>query len=193
MISDDNSPEILDHDLNQYFPELLKFESIEETEKSVVYQKIKPEVERILNAVVQENFSDNNSKFQIPNSKSVSTVAWNIERGNIYEGIVDALKNHERLKDKDLYLLTELDYGMARSKNRFVARDLAKELKLNYAFAPVYIALQKGSGVEEFAEGENTVSIHGLALFSKYPLKNVHAIPLPNGKDKMWGKEKRLG
>ena len=193
MISDDNSPEILDHDLNRYFPELLKFESIEEAEKSVVYQKIKPEVERILNAVVQENFSDNNFKFQTSNSKSVSTVAWNIERGNIYEGIVDALKNHGELKDKDLYLLTELDYGMARSKNRFVAQDLARELKLNYAFAPVYIALQKGSGVEEFAEGENTVSIHGLSLFSKYPLKYVHAVDLPNGKDKMWGKEKRLG
>ncbi len=187
-----NSPAILDHDLNQYFPELLKFESIEETEKSEVYQKIKPTVERIMNAVVQEDFAED-SKFKISNSKFVSALAWNIERGNIYEGIVDALKNHEGLKDKDLYLLTELDYGMARSKNRFVAQDLARELKLNYAFAPVYIALQKGSGVEEFAEGENTISIHGLAMFSKYPLKNVHAVALPNGKDKMWGKEKRLG
>src|SRR6185369_15475445 len=53
-----NSPEILEHDLNRYFPELLKFESIEETEKSAVYQKIRPTVERILNAVVQEEFSD---------------------------------------------------------------------------------------------------------------------------------------
>ena len=63
----------------------------------------------------------------------------------------------------------------------------------NYAFAPVYVALQKGSGVESESEGENTKSIHGLALFSRWPMKNVHAIPLPNGKDKMWGKEKRLG
>ncbi|HVE55508.1 MAG TPA: endonuclease/exonuclease/phosphatase family protein [Pyrinomonadaceae bacterium] len=187
-----NSPKVLDHDLNQYFPELLKFESIEETEKSALYQKIKPTVERILNAVVQEEFSP---RFQVPSpkSKSVSALAWNIERGNIYEGIARALKNDERLKNKDVYLLTELDYGMARSGNRFVAQDLAKELKLNYAFAPVYIALQKGSGVEEFAEGENTRSIHGLAMFSRFPLKNVHAIDLPNGKDKMWGKEKRLG
>src|SRR5215216_5445494 len=52
-----NSPKILEHKLNQYFPELLKFESIEETEKSAVYQKIKADVERILNAVVQENFA----------------------------------------------------------------------------------------------------------------------------------------
>ena len=52
-----NSPDILDHDLNRHFPDLLKFESIEETEKSEVYRKIKPTVEKILNAVVQENFA----------------------------------------------------------------------------------------------------------------------------------------
>lgn len=184
-----SSPDILNHNLNQYFPELLKYESIEETEKSSVYRKIKLEVERILNAVVQENFAPKISE----KVDYVSALAWNIERGNRYAGIVDALENDSDLKNKDLLLLTELDYGMARSGNRFVARELARELKLNYAFAPVYIALQKGSGVEEFVEGENTNSLHGLALFSKYPIKNVHAVPLPNGKDKMLGKEKRLG
>jgi endonuclease/exonuclease/phosphatase family metal-dependent hydrolase len=187
------SPKVLEHDLNPYFPELLKFESIKETEKSAVYQKIKPTVERILNAVVQENFSDITDFATNDQPSAISAIAWNIERGNMFEGILDALRNHADLKDKDLYLLTELDYGMARSKNRFVARELAWELKLNYVFAPVYIALQKGSGVESEAKGENTNSIHGLAMFSKYPIKNVHAVPLPNGKDKMRGKEKRLG
>ncbi|HMS43843.1 MAG TPA: hypothetical protein PKE69_26675, partial [Pyrinomonadaceae bacterium] len=67
MIAEKNSPEILDHDLNQYFPELLKFNSIEETEKSAVYEKIKPTVERILNAVVLEDFSPK-SEFQSPKS-----------------------------------------------------------------------------------------------------------------------------
>jgi len=207
MISKSNSPEILDHDLNQYFPELLKFESIEETEKSEVYQRIKPTVEQILDAVLQENFADlgfenadfgfdslpENPKSQIPNPKFISALAWNIERGNRFAGIVDALQNHADLKDKDLLLLTELDYGMARSGNCFVAQELAKELKMNYAFAPVYIALQKGSGVEANAVGENTKSLHGLAMFSKFPMENVHAVALPNGKDKMFGKEKRLG
>jgi endonuclease/exonuclease/phosphatase family metal-dependent hydrolase len=82
---------------------------------------------------------------------------------------------------------------MARSGNRFVAKELAEALGMNFAFAPVYIALQKGSGVEAYIEGENTNSLHGLAMFSRHPMKNVHAIPLPNGKDKMWGKEKRIG
>ncbi len=185
------NPKVLEHDLNQYFPDLLEFESIHKAEKSEVYKKIAPKVLDILNAIVLENYAP-----EVPPNEtkdSISVAAWNIERGSYLKGIIDKLENHDDLKDKDLYLLTELDYGMARSDNRFVAREIAQKLKLNYAFAPVYIALQKGSGVESEVSGENKQSIHGLALFSKYPIKNVYAVPLPNGKDKMIGKEKRLG
>lgn len=189
--SSTNSAEILNHDLQKHFQELLKFESTPEMETSAIYAEIRPKVERILNAVVQENFSV--AEAIAPGSGIITALAWNIERGCIFQGIVDALRNHDGLKDKDVLLLTELDYGMARSGNRFVAQEIARQFQLNYAFAPVYIALQKGSGVEAEISGENTKSIHGLAMFSKYPIKNAHAIPLPNGKDKMWGKEKRLG
>lgn len=189
VVSSAQSLAVLDHELEKNFPELLEFDSTQRLEKSAVYKKIKPEVERILSAVVQENFAS--AGFQ--KKETASAAAWNVERGIQYDGILAALKTHPDLKDKDLLLLTELDYGMARSGNRFVARDLASELGLNYAFAPCYIALQKGSGVEAFVEGENTKSLHGLALFSRFPMSNVHAISLPNGKDKMLGKEKRLG
>ncbi len=182
-------PSVLDHDLNKHFPELLKFESTVEMQASDLYKQIRPDVERIMNAVVVESVTNE----QTDDADSIKVLAWNIERGIQFDGILDALKNHEQLKDKDLLILTELDHGMARSGNRFVAQEIARELGLNYAFAPVYIPLQKGSGVESDMEGENTVSIHGLAMFSRYPMKNVHAIPLPNGKDKMWGKEKRIG
>jgi len=202
---------ILDHDLNRHFPELLQFESTPEMEASELYKQIRPEVEKILNAVVvseppavaggltisYEDTARANPQLQphaaVGGSDKIRALAWNIERGNRFEGIIDALKNHEELNNKDLYILTELDYGMARSGNRFVAEEIANELNLNYAFAPVYIALQKGSGVESEMEGENTKSIHGLSMFSPWPMTNVHAVPLPNGKDKMWGKEKRLG
>ncbi len=198
-------PSILDHDLNRHFPALLKFESTSDMESSALYREIRPEVDRILNAVVCEDLSEpaavatsllaagRRPVATAPGSDKITALAWNIERGCIFDGIINALKNHEDLNHKDLLLLTELDYGMARSGNRFVAQEIAKKLKLNYAFAPVYIALQKGSGVESEMEGENTRSIHGLAMFSRFPMKNAHAIPLPNGKDKMWGKEKRLG
>ena len=116
-------PSVLDHDLARHFPELLKFESTTEMEASDLYTKIRPEVERIMNAVVVEQ---NNPKSKIQNPKWISALAWNIERGNIFEGIIDALKNHDQLKDKDVLLLTELDYGMARSGNRFIAREIAQ-------------------------------------------------------------------
>jgi endonuclease/exonuclease/phosphatase family metal-dependent hydrolase len=186
-----NPADVLQHELNKYFPELLKFESTPEMEASDLYQRIRPEIERILNAVVVSA-----PPATVPtrrDSDLIRALAWNIERGNQLDGILDKLKHHPQLKGKDLLLLEELDYGMARSGNRFVAKEIADALHMQYAFAPVYIALQKGSGVEEFAEGENTHSIHGLAMFSRYLVKNVHAIPLPNGKDKMWGKEKRIG
>lgn len=188
-VSKAHSPAVLDHHLEDFFPDLLKFDSTKEMEKSAVYQKIKPEVERILNAVVQENYAPETFE----KSPAVRALAWNIERGARFEGILETLQNHPDLKEKDLLLLTELDHGMARSGNRFVAQELARRLQLNYAFAPVYIALQKGSGVESSVEGENTKSLHGLAMFSRFPMSSVHAVPLPNGKDKMWGKEKRLG
>ncbi len=204
MTPTDNTTSPLDHHLEEYFPRLLHFQNTEEMEKSAIYQEIKEEVERVLTTVVQEDFAplppprplatapQTEVKFSGAIDK-VKALAWNIERGNRFEGIAHALKTHPELKDKDLLLLTELDHGMVRSGNRFVARELAQELKLNYAFVPCYLALQKGSGVEADIEGENTKAIHGLAMFSRYPMKNVHSIGLPNGIDKMRGKEKRLG
>jgi endonuclease/exonuclease/phosphatase family metal-dependent hydrolase len=183
--------------LRKYFPELLKFESTTTLEASELYTKIKPEVDQILNSIVlwETSTSAGSSVRRAAASEDgrVSALAWNIERGSRFSGIVHALKHHPQLKDRDILFLTELDDGMARSGNRFVAKELGDSLQMNFAFAPMYIALQKGSGVEEFVEGENTNAIHGLAMFSRYSMKNVHAIPLPNGKDKMSGKEKRLG
>ena len=48
---------ILDHNLNKFFPELLKFESTVEMEASPIWPEIREDVERILSAVVVENFS----------------------------------------------------------------------------------------------------------------------------------------
>ncbi len=52
------NPVILDHDLQKAFPDLLKFDSTKEMEASEIYRRIRPEVERILNSVVQENLSE---------------------------------------------------------------------------------------------------------------------------------------
>jgi hypothetical protein len=82
---------------------------------------------------------------------------------------------------------------MARSGNRHVARDLAAELGMHYAFAPCYLNLTKGAGIETDVEGRNALGLHGSAILSRYPIQRARSIPLRNGIDKMASREKRIG
>ncbi len=120
-------------------------------------------------------------------------LAWNIERGTQFDAQLEALRSHPYLRDCDVLLITEADAGMARSGNRMVAEELAMELGMAEVFAPCYIALGKGSGVEREAEGENRFGLHGNAILSRYPIRDVRLIPLANGVDKMAHREQRLG
>ncbi|HLL14354.1 MAG TPA: endonuclease/exonuclease/phosphatase family protein [Pyrinomonadaceae bacterium] len=183
----------LDHDLTPHFPALAEFHSTKTLAASSLYKELRPEIERVLGAVVQEDFADTQTRASSVNTSIVRAAAWNIERGKRLASIKRVLKEHAALRACDVLLLTELDYGMARTNNAHVAREIAESLRMNYAFAPCYLALNKGSGVEAHVEGENTRGLHGNALLSRYPIKQAHSIALPNGKDKMGGKEKRLG
>ena len=180
----------LDHDLGRFFQKLSQNESTRDLQRSELYRRLEPQINEVLNHVVTEGFVDS------PPQASRSTIratSWNIERGIEFESIVDVLANHPIIRESDLLILTELDYGMARSKNRRVAREIAQALKMNYVFAPSYVNLQKGSGLEREVASSNQQGIHGNALLSPYPLTEAGSIPLPNGKDKMSGQEKRLG
>jgi endonuclease/exonuclease/phosphatase family metal-dependent hydrolase len=120
-------------------------------------------------------------------------VAWNLERGIELDGQIEALRSHPYFREADVLLLTETDLGMARTRNRNVAREIARELGLHYAFIPCYLNLSKGAGLEYHSEGENELGLHGNAVLSRYPLRNIRPIRLKNGFDKMAGREKRLG
>jgi len=183
----------LDHELTPHFPALAGFHTTKTLTASSLYHQLRPEIERVLNHVTQENFADDEVHAPTVDPTTIRATAWNIERGKQLPGIIRTLKEHPVLRASDVLMLTELDYGMARTENADVAREIACKLKLNYAFAPCYLALNKGSGIEADVTGENTRGLHGNALFSPYPLRRTHAISLPNGKDKMAGKEKRLG
>jgi endonuclease/exonuclease/phosphatase family metal-dependent hydrolase len=184
----------LDHTLTPHFPALAEFHSTKTLAASPLYKKLRPEIERVLGHVVQKDFAPAMARAGAPGgAAAVRATAWNIERGKRLSGIKRVLGEHPVLGASDVLLLTELDYGMARTGNADVAREIAESLQMNYAFAPCYLALNKGSGVEADVEGENSQALHGNALLSRHPLRGVHSIPLPNGKDKMAGKEKRLG
>ncbi len=180
---------ILREDLMPHFPALAACRNTPELLSHPIYERIAPLATSVLTAAESESFAET----EAPARDEYRIVAWNLERGIQYDGQLEALKGHEYLAGGDLLLLTETDVGMARSGNRHIARDLACELGMHYAFAPCYVNLSKGAGIEYDVAAENELGLHGNAILSRYPLHNVRSVRLKNGKDKMAGREKRLG
>lgn len=178
----------IEHDLHPHFPELLRFNSTKSLEESSLYRELKPRILRALNSY--ELVSTNNSPVAEPYYRAV---AWNVERGLCFDEILHFLKNHPTMSKADVLLITETDLGMARTKNRNVARELAEALGMNYFFAPSYLNLEKGNGNERDVEGENELGLHGNAILSRYPIHKPRILSIPNSHDKMHGNEKRLG
>lgn len=185
-------PSPLKHRLAPHFLELARFNSTKSLADSTLYARLRPEVERVLDGVEVGGCAAK-TREAVSDARVIRATAWNIERGSRLDGIIRALSEDDLMKRSDVLLLTELDYGMARSANLHVAREIAGSLSMSYAFAPCYINLSKGSGLESGAEGENTEALHGNAILSRWPITRALSIALPNGKDKMRGGEKRLG
>lgn len=176
------------HDLHPHLPKLKEFSSSKSLERSALYQELRPKILEVLNSYELVTLA--------PPAEAepyYRAVAWNIERGMRWEAILHFLKTHPVLSTADILLITEADLGMARSGNRNVAAELAKELGMNYCFAPSYLNLSKGCGVEQEVAGENQLGIHGNAILARYPIRKPRLVPLPNGHDKMKGREKRIG
>jgi endonuclease/exonuclease/phosphatase family metal-dependent hydrolase len=172
-----------------HFARWLRCNSTKELEADEEYAALADEIQNVLAYCDVGDFS----RAAAPAKSSYRFLAWNLERGIRYKEQLQALRTHDYLKTCDVLLLTESDLGMARSGNRAVAQELARELEMHFAFVPCYLNLAKGSGVEYDASGENSLGLHGNAILSRYPIARVQAIPLKNGIDKMAGREKRLG
>ena len=175
--------------LRPHYGELAECDSTAELEALPLYRELKPVIDRVLETPEIGHFAPP----EAPAKPFYRFLAWNIERGIQLEAQLEAFRTHEYLRSCDVLLITETDVGMARSGNRDVARTLAEELGYHYAFAPCYINLVKGAGMERRVDGENELGLHGNALLSRYPIRRVRSIPLANGIDKMRGREKRIG
>jgi endonuclease/exonuclease/phosphatase family metal-dependent hydrolase len=178
------------HSLNHYFPELGRHPDSKSLFASQTYQAIKTEIDRVVNAIEYGNHAP---KLPLEKKPFYRVIAWNLERGIHAEHQLRTMRMHPVMAKADVFLLPETDIGMARSGNVNVARDMARELGFNYFFATSYLNLCKGNSVEGHYEGENREALHGNAILSRYPLKNLRIVPLKNCKDKMRGSEKRLG
>lgn len=178
----------LTHDLHPHILRLREFHSTEALEKSPFFHEVRPKIQKLLTSY------DLVHHVSVPEPEPFyRCVAWNIERGMRFEAIRHFLKTDPILKTADILLITESDLGMVRSGNRDVARELARELRMNYFFAPSYLNLSKGCGIEQDVPGENKLGIAGNAILSRYPILNPVAVPFPNAHDKMKGREKRIG
>ena len=147
-------------------------------------------------------------------------VEWNIERGLEYDAISAAFTNPaafaklmdskanpagskerrvilhqvELLKQADVVVLNEVDWGMKRTEYRNVAADLAAALQMNYAYGVEFVEVDPiALGIEKFEEmsAEDRTSLaseigidanryrglHGSAILSRFRLENVKLQP----------------
>jgi len=178
----------LSHSLTPLFPHICGFSSRKIFEHSELFQKHRSELLRIEKGVEWRNDLKNDF-----DKDSLRVVSWNVERGKNLDGIIHAFQTDPILKAADVILLTETDIGMGRSGNRNVPFELSEAIGMNYVFNNSYIALTKGDEGEQDHGVENTLSLHGTTILSKYPFKAYKIQELTRAKDFFHHKEKRLG
>jgi endonuclease/exonuclease/phosphatase family metal-dependent hydrolase len=120
-------------------------------------------------------------------------VAWNLERCKQLEASAGLLASLR----PDLVLLSEMDWGMARSGNRHTARELAGRLGFSCAFGLEFLELDHGSPAEreQCAGQTDQVGYHGNALLARTPLLRPRLLRLERRGDWFDGArgERRVG
>jgi endonuclease/exonuclease/phosphatase family metal-dependent hydrolase len=181
---------IVEHALSDELPRWGSFRTRGELRRDPAFRRRRREIESVLTG-----WEWDVTRTQSPAGRdpTLRAVAWNIERGKRFEPLVGALREHPELSGADLVLLTEVDDGMGRSDNRHVARELGERLGMGWVFAPSHIVLAPGDHGEQDHGKGNTRSLHGAALLSRYPIRRVCGVPVPEYFDKFQVLEKRLG
>ncbi|MCX4243124.1 endonuclease/exonuclease/phosphatase family protein [Paraliomyxa miuraensis] len=119
--------------------------------------------------------------------------AWNVERGKRWQALCGVLQEHPGLQDLDVMLLTEVDHGMGRSGNRDVAAMLGQHLGMGHVFVNSHLVLSPGDHAEQDHGVPNTLALHGSALLTRFPVRRVLGVGLPEYGDKLHALERRLG
>ena len=109
-------------------------------------------------------------------SATLSFVAWNVERCLFPE------ESAAHLADlaPDVVLLSEVDHGMARTKQRHTTADMAAAMGMAYAFGVEFHELDLGGPTERhFCEDDfNARGWHGNGILSRVPFDRVTLIRL---------------
>ncbi|SCB38960.1 endonuclease/exonuclease/phosphatase family protein [Rhizobium multihospitium] len=106
-----------------------------------------------------------------------TVAAWNLERCLFAEESAAKLRE----TGAPLVLLSEMDYGMARTEQRDPTDIIAGELGMNYAYGVEFLELSLGSEIERSycRDDFNENGFHGNALMAAVALKDAFMIRLP--------------
>jgi hypothetical protein len=115
------------------------------------------------------------------------------------------------LQSADVIVLNEVDWGMKRTDYRAVIKELADTLKMNWAYGVEFIEVDpKVLGRQSFANVENeaerkeleelfsvdkdrVLGLHGTAIVSRYPLRDVKLVPFKYQAYNWYNEEKKYG
>jgi endonuclease/exonuclease/phosphatase family metal-dependent hydrolase len=115
------------------------------------------------------------------------------------------------LQSADVLVLNEVDWGMKRSDYRAVVKDLADALKMNWAYGVEFVEVDpKVLGNQSFANVGNPaerkeledlfsadharlLGLHGTAILSRYPLRDVKLVPFEYQAYDWYNGEKKYG
>ncbi len=114
-------------------------------------------------------------------TKWLRVVAWNIERGRDPAAIAALIER----TGADVALLSEVDLGMARTGNRDVARDVARDLRMGSVWGIEYVELSLGKAADlvGIQAKENVRGLHGNAILSRTPVDAPEVVRLDEGGD----------
>jgi endonuclease/exonuclease/phosphatase family metal-dependent hydrolase len=174
-------------------------------------------------------------KPNFPNSgRSIRVASWNIERGLEFDAIKAAFLNDRQffrglqrrgaanakidlaavlreaaeLKQADVIVLNEVDWGVKRTDYRNVAKDLAAALGMNYAYGVEFVEVdpltlgtetfdeESAQNQAEFARNNavdkaRTLGLHGNAILSRFDLENVRIVRFVNQGHDWYADEKK--
>jgi endonuclease/exonuclease/phosphatase family metal-dependent hydrolase len=117
----------------------------------------------------------------------------------------------DALQSADVIVLNELDWGMKRTDYRVVVKELADALKMNWAYGVEFVEVDpKVLGLQSFANVENkaerkeleelfsvdkdrVLGLHGTAILSRYPLRDVKLVPFKYQAYDWYNGEKKYG
>lgn len=99
---------------------------------------------------------------------SVNILNWNIERGKNLSGIEAAIRQTK----PDLCIFQEVDLGARRTHGEDIARDLAEEFQMNFAFAPEFQELSQGT--------QAGPAYHGQAILTTFTIRSSRLLRFKN-------------